>query len=257
MTDTLSRPGQKAVISDEGVADGWLAPFDGPVKGGKDLDGEFFSAKTDFGLDYYPTIPILYGHGQDGEIGAAKVGEISLKEIRDKGLWVQGQLDRQGKYYDVLRELADKGDLYWSSGSLSHLVVKDARTGAIKQWPVAEATLTLTPANPWATASVKEATPEPPDDFEVTVTYSLKEGRRHAAVDERRLATIHQLLAELGTPEPEVEPQPAGKSPEVPPAPVLAIKAGNDVEQPSAADLAALKESLRALAIAEVRRLTG
>lgn len=170
--DTLIKLGQKAAIDDEGHVSGWLAPFGGPFAG-KDLDGEFFygargsDAGTDFGLEHWGDLPILWGHGQDSEIGAEKVGTVTVKEIRDKGLWIEGQLDRQSKYYDAIRELANgsakddrqAADLYWSSGSLAHLVKKNAKTGAIKQWPVAEATLTVTPANPDAAAAVKDAEP--------------------------------------------------------------------------------------------------
>ena len=73
----------------------------------------------------------------------------------------------------AIRELAGKGDMYWSSGAISHLVKRNAKTGEIKAWPIAEATLTLTPANPMAEASVKsadeptdEATAEPPKTAE-------------------------------------------------------------------------------------------
>lgn len=262
--EMMFKPGQKAAISPDGVVDGWLAPFGGP-KRGKDLQDESFSAKTDFGLDYWPSIPILYGHGQDAEVGAAKVGEISVKEIRDKGVWVQGQLDKQGDYYAALTELAEKGDLYWSSGSLSHLVVKDDRTGAIKQWPIAEATLTLTPANPWATAAMKEAEPEPVETvtavsapgFTVTFSYPTKEGRRHSTADHARLQQIHQLLAELGTPEPEPEPEAeAGKEAAEPPANVLTI-VGNDAAKQASSELDAVKETLAEFARAEARRLIG
>lgn len=265
MTDTLIRIGQKAVINDEGQVDGWLAPFDGPVKGGKDLDGEYFSPDTDFALDYYPSIPIIYAHGQDGEIKATKVGDIPVKDIRDKGLWVQGQLDRQGKYYDVLRELADKGDLYWSSGAISHLVTKDARTGAIKQWPVAEATLTLTPANPWATASVKEAAETVTEANPTTYTISwtlgddaTKEGRRNSSSDAALVQTMHDHAVALGATcaEPDAD-EAAGKEADKPPAYVLTVKAGDDAEQPSTTNLDAVKAMADEIAITRARQLTG
>lgn len=265
----LFRPGQKAVITPEGIVEGWLAPFGGPMKGGKDLDGEAFTPKTDFALDYYPSIPILYGHGQDAEVGAAKVGEITIKEIRDKGLWVQGQLDKQSAYYAALDELAAKGDLYWSSGAISHLVNVEAKTGHIKQWPVAEATLTLTPANPWATAAVKEAdpTPEPvtetvtattPTTYTITLTLgdeATKEGRRNSAADQQIVQTMHDHAVALGATCDMAEAEPAEK--EAPaPAYVLTV-VGDDVEVPEPADLTALKAMLGSLAVDRARSLTG
>lgn len=242
MTDTITRIGEKALIDDEGAVSGWLAPFGGPFNG-KDLDGEFFSAKTDFSLDYYPTIPVLFGHGHDPDVGAAKVGEITIKEIRDQGVWVEGHLDRQSAYYDAIRELAGKGDMYWSSGALAHLVKRTAKSGEIKQWPIAEATLTLTPANPMAEAAVKSETAAPP--AHVTITFS-----EPAAKDAAQ--ALHDHALSLGA----ACPEPAGKEADIPPAPVLA-PAGNDVERLSEADLAQVKELWRLIAAEEIRRLTG
>jgi len=263
-------PDTKAIIDDEGHVSGWLAPCGGPFNG-KDLDGEFFTKDTDFGLDYYPTIPILWGHGRDGEIGAAKVGEVTVKEIRDQGVWVEGQLNRQSSYYAAIHDLVTgsqkdsrpAADLYWSSGAISHLVAKDGRTGEIKHWPIAEATLTVTPANPAAKATVKSDDEPPtvtavsPAGFTVTITYPTKEGRRHNAVDRAKLQQIHQLLSELGAdPEPEspVVPEPeAGK--EAPPANVLTIVGNAAATPPSEFDT--VKESLVEFARTEARRLVG
>ena len=294
MTDTLlTRFGQKAVITDEGVVEGWLAPFGGPVKGGFDLDGETFTPKTDFALDYYPSIPILYAHGRDPEVGAAKVGEITVKEIRDKGLWVQGQLYKQEEYYGALRELADKGDLYWSSGAIAHLVDKDTKSGAIKSWPVAEATLTLTPANPDAHATVKEAVVidgdgaiSPPNEAYVPATPTdlgdvsknvnpwtfvvAKEGRRHSTSDKARLAELRRIHAEMARYIEELDPadfdepptdtpapdEAAGKALDTPPVYVLTVKAGDDAERPTP-DLVSLSEKLADVAVKEARRLIG
>ena len=247
--EKLIRLGQKAAIDDEGMAEGWLAPFDGPVKGGKDLDGENFGPTTDFALDFYPSIPILYAHGQNAEIGAAKVGEISVKEIRDKGLWVQGQLDKQGAYYDALHELAGKGDLYWSSGAIAHLVTKDERTGFIKQWPIAEATLTMTPANPWATATIKE--PEPPVEPILEPIEAAKEGRRNSTSDQAIVQTMHDHAVALGA-----DCAGPGKSTEIAPTFVLSVKGGGDVEPTVDLAYKALKDRLAEIAIAEARRLT-
>ena len=248
MTDTITHRGEKAVIDDEGNVSGWLAPFGGPF-GGKDLDGEFFAAKTDFGLDYYATIPVLFAHGHDPEVGAAKVGEITIKEIRDKGVWVEGHLDRQSSYYDAIRELAGKGDMYWSSGAISHLVKRNAKTGEIKAWPIAEATLTLTPANPMAEASVKsadeptdEATAEPPKTAEhadfggrSAVLITFTEPAAKAAAQ-----SLHDHAISLGA---TCSHGDAGEAKEAPPADVLA-PAGDDVEPASDIDLASLKSLL-------------
>ena len=246
--NTLTHLGLKATVDDEGNVSGWLAPFGGPFNG-KDLDGEMFTPKTDFALDFYPTLPVLFGHGGDPEVGAAKVGEITLKEIRDQGVWVQGQLDKQSAYYSAIRELAEKGDMYWSSGALAHLVRRNAKTGEIKQWPIAEATLTLTPANPLAEATVKdittttETTTETSVDVPATVTIETK------AMDAQ---SLHDLSLAMGATCPEM----AGKSADIVPAEVLA-PAGDSVEPVTVLDLGAIKELLDARAVNRARELTG
>lgn len=240
MTDTIKQHrGEKAVIDDEGNVSGWLAPFGGPF-GGKDLDGEFFAAKTDFGLDYYGTIPVLFAHGHDPEVGAAKVGEITIKEIRDKGVWVEGHLDRQSSYYEAIRELASKTDIYWSSGAISHLVKRNAKTGEIKSWPIAEATLTLTPANPMAEASVKDVSDQIEPETETAATpaaftISFTEPAAKAAAQ-----SLHDHALSLGAICVHGD---AGETKDTAPADVLA-PAGNDVEPATDFDLASLKTLL-------------
>lgn len=258
MTDTITRLGLKAAIDDEGNVSGWLAPFGGPFNG-KDLDGEFFDPKTDFALDYYTEIPVLFAHGHDPEVGAAKVGTISVKEIRDKGLWVQGHLDKQSAYYDAIRQLAQgnekdsvpAADLYWSSGAIAHLVQTDRKTGRIKQWPIAEATLTLTPANPLAEASVKEVTTQAEPETVTATDQPLVE----VTVNTKKMdaQSLHDLSLAMGAQCPDMA---KGEAKDAPPADVLA-PAGNDVEPATGPDLDALKSLLVSAALSEVRRRIG
>ncbi len=281
MPDFLFMPGSKAVISEDGIASGWLAPYGGPVRGGKDLQGESFEpGATDFALDYYSAFPVLYAHGRDDGLRGSKVGDAPVKELRDKGVWVEAQLNKQHEYYDALRALSEKGDLFWSSGAISHLVEKDGRTGVIKNWPIAEATLTMTPANPWATASIKEAdwqemtvTPANPDAtvketpastaLAVTWTFdpdAIKEGRRNSTSDQQIVQTMHDHAVALGatcSSDDSGESDTEGKEAPTPPANVLTIKAGDDVEQPTASELDAVKALLMDVARSEAARLVG
>lgn len=71
--------------------------------------------------------------------------------------------DADPRIVDRIRELADKGELFASSGAPHHLVEvrKDGDTSAlnrghITQWPVAELSLTPSPANRHATARPSE-----------------------------------------------------------------------------------------------------
>jgi hypothetical protein len=151
-------PGAKAVKfsgESETEIEGLLAPDGGPFNG-RDVQGEHFSAKTDFCLDWFGERPLLYHHGLDPEVGTAVVGRIKAVERGDLGLWMKAQLDKGSKYYEAIRELIRKGALQLSSGAMSHLA-QVSKSGEILRWPLVEGTLTPTPANPLATVDFATA----------------------------------------------------------------------------------------------------
>ena len=266
--------------------EGWLAPYGGPdYLGGKDFHGEYFSGKTDFALEWFGDWqrPLLYSHGLDGEVKAGVIGRIKV-EKRDRGLWMQAQLDVAHEYHEEIRALVEDGGLGASSGSVAHLVTKDRKSGEILTWPVIEGSLTPAPANPQAEVgyAVKSADavahlavigtdppasigpdPEPePVPSEPSVKAGLhlflaldgtKEGRRNSTADADRIQAAHDTLVSLGA----MCSAEGGKSLDVPAAPVLAVKAGEDVVPASDADMAALKELLRAHAIQTARDELG
>lgn len=134
--------------------EGLAVPFGGPWVGadgqGRDLYGEYFSAKTELCLDWYPARPLLYQHGFDEGTKVAPVGQVKAWEVRSDGVWVQAQLDASSDYFDAIAELIEKGKLFFSSGSMSHLV-QTAKSGEILRWPWTELSLTPSPANLYAT----------------------------------------------------------------------------------------------------------
>ncbi len=143
----------KFVDGSTDTVEGWLAPYNGPeFLGGKDWHGEYFSPATDFALDWFGDWqrPLLYQHGLDDAVKTEVVGRIRV-EARDKGLWMQAQLDAASEYHAEIAALVAEGALGASSGSVAHLVQRSAKTGEIKRWPVIEGSLTPTPANPQAT----------------------------------------------------------------------------------------------------------
>lgn len=151
----------KAVKFVEGTEDeieGLLLPWGG-IHNGKDLDGEYFSAKTNFCLEWFPepaTRPLLYDHGLDPDAGPTVVGRIKSIEIKaDTGGWMQAQLDKQSKYFAAIKEMVERGKLYLSSGAMAHLVQRGAK-GELLRWPVVEGSLTPTPANLLATVGYPE-----------------------------------------------------------------------------------------------------
>ena len=146
----------KFVEGSEDMIEGLAIPFGGPVSG-KDLDGETFTPETDLALDWYPQgRPLLYDHGTDTKMGTQVIGRQTSHKVTDEGIWIDAQLNRAHRYWSVVKELVGKQKLYFSSGSVKHLV-QIASNGAIKRWPWTEQSLTPTPANPYAVVGVKRA----------------------------------------------------------------------------------------------------
>jgi hypothetical protein len=136
-------------------------PFGGPLNGGKDLDGEFFSPRTDIKPNWFKERPVIFHHGQDSELGDAEVG-IQDELVQEKdGWWGRVWLDRQSQYFARLNALIAAGKMYGSSGSMPHLVKVDRTTGEIIKWPHVEQTLTPTPSNVFSVVTASKAL----DDF--------------------------------------------------------------------------------------------
>jgi hypothetical protein len=136
-------------------------PFGGPFKDGKDLDGEFFSPRTDIKPRWFAERPVLFHHGQDRVVKDADLGTQELDPSPEEdGWWSTVWLDRSARYWDEVNRLLTAGKMYGSSGAVAHLVRKDRATGEILVWPHAEQTLTPTPANPYARITASKAVPD-------------------------------------------------------------------------------------------------
>lgn len=135
---------------------GYLLVYGSPAA--RDLAGDYFTPRTELGLDWYTRRPLLYHHGQDQGVGAALIGVIDTLKSDEIGLWCEAQLAANSRYRQAIRTLIDKGALGFSSGSLPHLVQKSV-DGQIRRWIVAEASLTPTPCQPYTTTvhAVKSA----------------------------------------------------------------------------------------------------
>jgi hypothetical protein len=121
-------------------------PFGGEFKGGKDLDGEWFSRNTDIKPDWFDRRPVIWHHGGDPEMKDATVGTEDDLELASDGWWATIWLDRAAKYAAQIDALLRSGKAYGSSGAIGHLVRK-AASGEILVWPHAEQTLTTMPIN--------------------------------------------------------------------------------------------------------------
>ncbi len=164
----------------------------GVVYGGADLEGETFTKDTDFWLDRLSaTPPVLYQHGQDRRLKAHTLGHATV-DARDDGLWVETQIALADEYAEAIRELAEKGKLGWSSGAVGHLAARSGKT--ITVWPIAEFSLTPTPAEPRTLGvhelrslaeteeAVKALLPEAPEEGAASATGSMVKAETIVAV---------------------------------------------------------------------------
>lgn len=140
----------KFVANSDDTIEGIAMPFGGPFNG-RDLEGESFTAKTDFALDWFAERPLLYEHGFDKDMGTSVVGRVKRWGIDEKvGVWFEAQLDKAHRYYEAIQKLIEQGKLFVSSGALSYMTERK-ETGEITRWPWVELSLTPRPANPMAT----------------------------------------------------------------------------------------------------------
>lgn len=81
--------------------EGLAIPFGGPNR--KDLQGEYFTDRTDFHLAWFPTDgrPVLYHHGLDNEAGGETIGRQISHEVKTDGVWVEVQLQKRSKWLEM------------------------------------------------------------------------------------------------------------------------------------------------------------
>lgn len=151
-------PSSKAIkaLEGEGRIGGYLVVFGDASK--RDLQGEYFTADTDYALHMYDKRPALYHHGLDDTMKGQVIGYIDTLRADEVGLWAEAQLDIRNMYVQKVQQLVDRGVLAWSSGSLPQLVEVDP-SGHIRRWPIVEGSLTPSPAEPRRTnvQSIKSA----------------------------------------------------------------------------------------------------
>jgi hypothetical protein len=134
-------------------------PYGGPDNG-RDAQGEYFAADTDFHDDRYGLPPVVYYHGftPDGKPAGAPeyIGKTVSREKRSDGVWYRVVLDKTSALARRVWEAAKQGIARASSGSIAHLVRVES-DGHIRHWPVAELSLLdatdgRRPANGYAVA---------------------------------------------------------------------------------------------------------
>lgn len=145
----------KAEIVNTGHYKVLAIPFGGPIQG-KDMDGDYFSPRTDVKPDWFPERPVLFHHGQDRWVGDAKIGtQGAITKARD-GWWGDIWLDRSNKYLAEVESLIAKGRMFGSSATMEHLI-KKASDGEILVWPHVEQTLSPKARNTYAVVRATKA----------------------------------------------------------------------------------------------------
>ena len=116
MDELLFFGGEVKALGNGKVA-GYLVRFGGPTD--TDLEGEFFDARTDFGIESGAKLGVFYNHGLDSVLKTRRIGRGTV-ETQDAGLWIEAQLDLRDEYEQAIYALAEKGKLGWSSGAAGH-----------------------------------------------------------------------------------------------------------------------------------------
>ena len=116
-----------------------------------DLEGDYFTKSTDYGfpLEEGKRVPLnlYYHHGMDSTVGKKSIGSGFIK-MDGEGLWYEAQLDLADEYGKMIAKLCKQGKMGFSSGAAAHMVERKSMGGAseIVRWPIAEASITPTPA---------------------------------------------------------------------------------------------------------------
>lgn len=171
--DVLVAFGDAVKALGDGRVAGYLIRFSDPRDPrDRDLEGQYFTAKTYFGPRDGDGVDAYFHHAIPVRGDLAHLADRTfapLKVTRDEvGLFAETVLNMADEYERMIYDLAVQGKLGWSSGAPGHLV-RVAADGAILRWPVAEGSLTPTPAEPrnraipLKTLPRPEASPEDPD----------------------------------------------------------------------------------------------
>jgi hypothetical protein len=147
-------------------------PFGGPL-GGKDLDGEFFSPRTDIKPDWFAERPVLWHHGQDDYMTDTVIGKATDLTREEDGWWVDVWIKAGEKRAELVKRLAQKAPIYGSSGTIGYLR-KATKAGEILVWPYVEQTLTTSPQNALSVTKPAKAWLDDFDDAHIPVHDALK-----------------------------------------------------------------------------------
>jgi phage head maturation protease len=155
--DTLIAFGSEMKVLEE-TADYWRVGGWAVVFGSHDVSHlkDRFEKATDYDFEDGARRSLFYNHGLDGTIKKTRLGEVQL-QMKDAGVWYEGQLKKRTDYLKAHAERIAQGiksGLFGTStGAPAHLVDREKTGGGhqVKMWPIAEVSITPTPAEPLTT----------------------------------------------------------------------------------------------------------
>jgi hypothetical protein len=122
--------------------------------GGADLEGEYFTAKTDF-WDKVLTLPrpLTWDHAQDASMKADPIiGQIGEMGDDDLGRWYRATLQRNHQYRTMVDNLINQRAVGTSSDSAPQYIIRepqaDGKAVWLKRWPLFAGALTASPCEP-------------------------------------------------------------------------------------------------------------
>lgn len=148
-----TRDGNRGIVEAVGVR------FTGPND--RDLDGEYFTAETDYGPHKGDGMAATLNHRMPMVTRSTKSEELPVlesyakrifsqpvkAEMTPQGIIAQHILDLADDYEKMIFDMAQKGKLRWSSGAPGHMVDKD-ESKRITTWHIAEWAYTPIAADP-------------------------------------------------------------------------------------------------------------
>ena len=142
-------------------ADGTVVPV---------ADAQIDIYRTDIKAEWFSERPVLWHHGADPVLRDTVIGKaVNLREDED-GWWVDVWLKAGEKRLALIRRLAERGQIYGSSGTIGYLK-KAAASGEILVWPYVEQTLTTSPQNTYSTLRAAKAVLEHFDLADIEVNH--------------------------------------------------------------------------------------
>lgn len=142
----------KATIIDDDSFRLLAFPFGGPIPSaanarGVDLDGEWFSERTDIKAAWFDVRPTDWHHGGDVTMGRTVIGKAVNLVMEEDGWWVDIWLKHGEKRLDLIRRLAERGGQIFGSSESAAGLTRKSSSGEILVWPYLRQTLSTSPQN--------------------------------------------------------------------------------------------------------------